>query len=163
MTAYGSYNSQKKPIISDNVAILSVNTIFGFITGFAVWTYSTFLEGVNPSYSPKAKSLDLMFVTLPAAFAEINSSSLWTLLFAISFFLLGIDTLISFVEGLSTIICDSDMGSRFPKKVVAFGLCILGAILGIPFCTNWGFALLDVIDHYIILLLLIIGDRKSVV
>jgi SNF family Na+-dependent transporter len=39
---------------------------------------------------------------------------------------------------------------------VAFFLCFFGFLISIPFCTNWGYVLFDVIDHYLCAYLLII-------
>lgn len=36
-----------------------------------------------------------------------------------------------------------------PKAFISFGLNLFGFIISIPFCTNWGFVLFDVIDHYL--------------
>lgn len=39
---------------------------------------------------------------------------------------------------------------------VAFVLCFFGFVMSIPFCTNWGFVLFDVIDHYLCTYLLVL-------
>ena len=31
---------------------------------------------------------------------------------------------------------------------IAFSLSAIGFLLSVPFCTNWGMILFDVIDHY---------------
>jgi SNF family Na+-dependent transporter len=77
-------------------------------------------------------------------------------LLATTLFMLGIDSAFSMVEATATVINDTKWGGQFPKSFVAFMLCVIGFILSIPFCTNWGFILFDVIDHYLSNFLLII-------
>lgn len=70
--------------------------------------------------------------------------------------MLGIDSAFSMVEATSTVICDTPSGKHIPRMFVAFILCFFGFLISIPFCTNWGYVLFDVIDHYLCAYLLII-------
>lgn len=36
-----------------------------------------------------------------------------------------------------------------PKGFISFVITLAGFLFSIPFCTNWGFVLFDVIDHYL--------------
>lgn len=64
-------------------------------------------------------------------------------------FLLGIDSAFSMVEATSTVIQDLQSMKKVPKGFIAFVINLAGFIFSIPFCTNWGFVLFDVIDHYL--------------
>lgn len=64
-------------------------------------------------------------------------------------FLLGIDSAFSMVEATSTVITDLHTLKRVPRSFIAFVICFAGFLFSIPFCTNWGFILFDVIDHYL--------------
>lgn len=75
---------------------------------------------------------------------------------SLTLFTLGIDSAFSMVEAASTVISDTKWGQKFPKAFVALSLCVLGFILSIPFCTNWGFFLFDVVDHYLCSYLLVL-------
>lgn len=70
-------------------------------------------------------------------------------MFSSTLFFLGIDSAFSMVEATSTVITDLDCMKKIPKGFVAFVICLLGFLLSIPFCTNWGYVLFDVIDHYL--------------
>lgn len=82
----------------------------------------------------------------------------WAILLGSTLFLLGIDSAFSMVEATATVICDTPAGKKYPRMFVAFMLCFVGFILSVPFCTNWGYVLFDVIDHYLcVFLLLLVG------
>lgn len=83
-------------------------------------------------------------------------SNFWTILLGLVLFMLGIDSAFSMVEATSTVICDAPSMKKIPRMFVAFALCFFGFLISIPFCTNWGYVLFDVIDHYLCAYLLII-------
>ena len=148
MTSYGSYNPVRKPIIMDNMIIAFSNSGLSFIAGFAVWSVVGYLQNLNSIAKSKTSSIGLAFIAYPTAIDNMNMPNLWAIILGLTLFLLGIDSAFSFIEAASTVICDTQFGSRFPRMFVAFVLCIFGWLLAIPFCTNWGFILFDVIDHY---------------
>ena len=36
-----------------------------------------------------------------------------------------------------------------PRAAKAFFVCFMGAALSVMFCTNWGWVVMDILDHYI--------------
>jgi len=156
MTSYGSYNEVRKPIILDNCIICFCNSGMSFIAGFAVWSVVGFLQASNNLAKTKTSSAGLAFIAYPAAIDEMPASNFWTILLGLVLFMLGIDSAFSMVEATSTVICDTPSGKKIPRMFVAFMLCFVGFLISIPFCTNWGYVLFDVIDHYLCAYLLII-------
>lgn len=156
MTSYGSYNPIRKPIIMDNMIIALTNSAVSFIAGFAVWTVVGYLEAQKSLAQSKTSSIGLAFIAYPTACDMMPLPNLWALILGLTLFLLGIDSAFSMVEATSTVICDTPTGRGYPRMFVAFVLCFGGFILSIPFCTNWGFVLFDVIDHYLCAFLLIL-------
>lgn len=149
MTSYGSYNPVNKPIILDNMVICICNSSVSFISGFAVWAIVGYLEAKNNLAKSKTSSAGLAFIAFPTACDLMSWANLWTFLFSSTLFFLGIDSAFSMVEATSTVITDLDSVKHFPKGFIAFLICFLGFLLSIPFCTNWGYVLFDVIDHYL--------------
>lgn len=150
MTSYGSYNDARKPIILDNMVIAFGNSLTSFIAGFAVWSVVGYLQSINSIAKNKTSSMGLAFIAYPTAIDSFESApNFWALLLGITLFLLGIDSAFSMVEATSTVICDTRWGSQFPRMFVAFVLCLVGFLLSLPFCTNFGFILFDVIDYYL--------------
>ena len=156
MTSYGSYNEIRKPIILDNCIISFCNSGMSFIAGFAVWSVVGFLQATNNLAKTKTSSAGLAFIAYPAAIDEMPGKNFWTILLGLVLFMLGIDSAFSMVEATSTVICDTPSGKKIPRMFVAFILCFFGFLISIPFCTNWGYVLFDVIDHYLCAYLLII-------
>lgn len=156
MTSYGSYNPVRKPIIMDNLIIAISNSTVSFVSGFAVWSVVGYLEAKNSLAKGKVSSIGLAFIAYPTACDMMPASNVWTVILGLTLFLLGIDSAFSMVEATATVICDTPAGKKYPRAFVAFVLCFFGFILSIPFCTNWGFVLFDVIDHYLCAFLLVL-------
>lgn len=155
MTSYGSYNPVRKPIIMDNMIICLSNSTVSFVSGFAVWSVVGFLESQNNLAQSKTSSIGLAFIAYPTACDMMPGANGWAIVLGLTLFLLGIDSAFSMVEATSTVICDTPAGKHIPRMFVAFVLCFTGFLLSVPFCTNWGFVLFDVIDHYLCAFLLL--------
>lgn len=162
MTSYGSYNEVKKPIILDSFIISCCNCGFSFIAGFAVWAIVGYLEKQGTLKETKTSSVGLAFITYPTAIDLMPGSNFWAFLLGCTLFMLGIDSSFSAIEATSTVICDTAWGGIVPRSFVAFVLCVFGFMGSVPFCTNWGFTLFDVVDHYLCAyLLLMIGILQA--
>ena len=156
MTSYGSYNPVRKPIIMDNMIICLSNSLLSFIAGFAVWSVVGYLQARDNLAQGNLASIGLAFIAYPTACDLMTAPNLWAIMLSLTLFTLGVDSAFSMVEATATVICDTRWGRQFPRAFVAFVLCLLGFVLSIPFCTNWGFFLFDVVDHYLANYLLII-------
>ncbi len=148
MTSYGRYNPVSKPIILDNFVIALSNSMLSFIAGFAVWSVVGYLQSLDSIAKSKTSSIGLAFIAYPTAIDSMSLPNLWAIILGLTLFMLGIDSAFSFIEAASTVICDTQWGKNYPRMFVAFVLCAFGYVLAIPFCTNWGFILFDVIDYY---------------
>jgi SNF family Na+-dependent transporter len=158
MTSYGSYNDVRKPIIMDNMIIAISNSMLSFIAGFAVWSIVGYLQHIDSMAKSSVASIGLVFIAYPTAIDTMNIPNFWVILLALTLFTLGIDSAFSMVEATATVICDTRWGSKYPKSFVAFVLSVIGFLLAIPFCTNWGFILFDTVDAYLSnYLLLLVG------
>lgn len=149
MTSYGSYNPVKKPIIMDNYIISISNSFVSFVSGFAVWAVVGFLEAKDSLAKSKTSSAGLAFIAYPTAVDMMKWSNLWAFLLGCTLFLLGIDSAFSMVEATATVLADLKSLQNVPRSFIAFLICFFGFLFSIPFCTNWGFVLFDVIDHYL--------------
>lgn len=156
MTSYGSYNPIRKPIIMDNLIICFSNSGLSFVAGFAVWSVVGYLQEQNHLAQSKTSSSGLAFIAYPTAIDTMPGANAWCVILGLTLYTLGIDSAFSMVEATSTVICDTPTGRKIPRLLVAFALCFGGFILSIPFCTNWGFVLFDVIDHYLCVYLLLL-------
>jgi solute carrier family 6 GABA transporter-like protein 1 len=149
MTSYGSYNPLKKPIIMDNLVICLSNSTVSFVCGFAVWAIVGFLEAKNSLAKSKTSSAGLAFIAYPTAVDMMKWSNLWAFMLGMTLFLLGVDSAFSMVEATATVLADLKTLQHVPRSFIAFMICFAGFLFSVPFCTNWGFVLFDVIDHYL--------------
>jgi SNF family Na+-dependent transporter len=162
MTSYGSYNPVNKPIILDSVIVSVSNCSFSFIAGFAVWTVVGYLAKLGQLEESKTVGISLAFFTYPTAIDTMSGKNFWAFLLGFTLFLLGIDSSFSAIEATSTVICDTTLKGKIPRMFIAFILCLFGFIGSLPFCSNWGFILFDVVDHYLCAyLLLMIGILQA--
>ena len=158
MTSYSSFNPIDKPIIGDGFKIAFINSGISFFSGFAVFSVVGYLIGINSPVSDKTASIGLAFIAYPAAIETMPAPNLWAFILSITLFTLGIDSSFSMLEAASTVMQDSPLFRKWPRKVIALFLVVLGSICSIFFSFNWGFTFFDVVDNYLnVYLMLLIG------
>jgi len=158
MTSYSSYNDKFKPIIGDAFKIALTNSFISFCAGFAVFSVVGYLIGQNSPVANENQSIGLAFVAYPAAIETMPAPNLWSFILAITLFTLGIDSAFSMLEAASTVMQDSPLFRKWPQKVIALFLVVLGAVCSLFFSFNWGFTLFDVVDNYLnVYLMLLVG------
>lgn len=162
MTSYASYNKVDKPIIRDSFIIALTNSCISIVAGFAVFSMLGYLNSINPVAAQNTGSIGLAFIAYPTAIDTLPWPNLWALILSITLFTLGIDSAFSLLEAASTVIQDHPRFADMPRKLIALILVVIGAVLSIPFCFNWGFAAFDVVDHYLnVYLMLLLGAMET--
>lgn len=149
MISYASYQPADSPVIKNGIAVALINCSFSFFAGFAVFGTVGYLVGLNSPVAENVSSVGLAFIAYPAAIETMPAANFWALLFTLTLFTLGIDSAFAMVEGTVIVIQDSFLGKYLSKFFVSLILCSFGAIIGVIFCFNWGFAYFDSIDHYL--------------
>lgn len=139
------------------------NSTVSFVSGFAVWAVVGFLEAKGSLAQTKTSSAGLAFIAYPTAVDLMGWPNFWAFFLGLTLFLLGVDSAFSMVEATATVVADIPSLKKVPRMLIAFIICMAGFIMSIPFCTNWGFVLFDVIDHYLCTyLLLLVGIFQCV-
>ena len=162
MTSYSSFNPVDKPIIGDGFKIAFINAGISFSAGFAVFSVVGYLVGQNSPVADKTASIGLAFIAYPAAIETMGAPNLWAFILSVTLFTLGIDSSFSMLEAASTVMQDSPLFRKWPRKVIALFLVVLGAICSIAFSFNWGFTFFDVVDNYLnVYLMLLIGILEA--
>ena len=149
MCSYSSFNPIDKPIIGDAIKIALINSCLSFLCGFAVFSVVGYLIGIGSPVSSQTASIGLAFIAYPAAVETMPAPNFWAFILALTLFTLGIDCAFSMLEACATVMHDSPLFKKWPKKVTALFLCVLGSLGSILFCFNWGFTLFDVVDNYV--------------
>ena len=162
MTSYASYNPVDKPIIGDACKVAFGNSAFSFFAGFAVFSVVGYLVGIGSPVADKTASIGLAFVAYPAAIETMPAPNLWSFILSVTLFTLGIDSSFSMLEACATVMQDSPLFKKWPRKVIALFLVFLGCIGSIFFCFNWGFTFFDVVDNYLnVYLMLVLGVLET--
>ena len=109
LTAFGSHCPRSEPAVMNATIISIANSMFSFISGFAVFAalgHLAFLEDkavTDLTYS----SFGLVFGTWPVVFNRLPGGIHWVRLIFFNLFLLGIDSACAFLEAFITVLQDT--------------------------------------------------------
>jgi solute carrier family 6 (neurotransmitter transporter, GABA) member 1 len=129
MTAYGSGCPRHEPAFINTCVIAASDTMFSFISGFAVFAalgHLAYLQGVTVDDIPYA-GFSLVFGTWPVVFGTLKGGEHWVRLLFFNLLLLGIDSAFSITESPLAVIMDvlRKKGMSTPKwKVTAILVAI---------------------------------------
>ena len=155
MIAYASYMPRDSDITNNAFITSFANCVTSFLAGFVVFSVLGFLAyqkgGVEVS-EVIAAGPGLVFVTYPTAVAQMGQFGwLWPPLIGILFFVmllfLGIDSLFSLIEGITTGL--RDRYNFLSQKFLTSAVCILSFVVGVIFfASRAGIHWLDIFDHW---------------
>lgn len=123
MEIFGSYIDKKYALTGEAVRIAGLDTFVAITTGLIIFP-ACFAFGVAPDSGP-----GLVFVTLPAVFAQMPLGNVWATLFFILMSFAAISTVIAVFEGILAFWMDNWGMSR--KRAVAIN-CMLIPLLSLP-------------------------------
>ncbi|CAB9501948.1 chloride-dependent neutral and basic amino acid transporter B [Seminavis robusta] len=159
MTAFGSYCPRGDPVTINAFVIALSNSMFSFISGFAVFAalgHLSHTSGIPVTELPYA-GFSLVFGTWPVVLGTLPGGEHWVRLLFFDLFLLGIDSAFAFNEAISTVILDTKFFQGTAKWKVHFGISFCGFLLSLMYATDAGLNFLDIIDFYINFVMLIVG------
>jgi solute carrier family 6 (neurotransmitter transporter, GABA) member 1 len=159
MTAYGSGCPRGEPSFVNALFIGCCDSMFSFISGFAVFAAVGHLAWQNgvPVDEISYGSFSLLFGTWPVVFGSLPGGQHWVRLLFVNFFLLGIDSAFSILEAPLTVFYDRAGMRKYPKWMVSGLFSLLAFLLSLMYCTDAGLIFLDTIDFYINFVLIFIG------
>lgn len=94
MEIFGSYIDKKYSLLGEAVRIAGLDTFVAVATGLIIFP-TCFAFGISPDSGP-----GLVFVTLPAVFAQMPLGNLWATLFFVLMSFAAISTVIAVFEGI---------------------------------------------------------------
>ena len=162
MMAYSSYNRKDSDINKNAFTIGITNSIISIVAGFVVFgTLGFMAEQQQVAVSEVVTSgPGLAFIMFPKALSLMPFASFFSILFFLMLITLAIDSAFSMVEAIDTTITDK---TKMKKKHVALIVCTLGFLAGIMYTTNAGLYLLDIVDHFVInISLIVIGILECI-
>ncbi len=145
MITYGSYLGKDENIADNGGWVVGLDTIIALIAGFAIFP-AVFALGYDPAAGP-----GLVFITLPAVFAEMPAGSLFGFIFFVLLSIAALTSAISLLEVVVAWLVDEKGWSRM-KAAVGMGIAIF--VIGLP--TSLGFGVwgdvriigMEILDFY---------------
>jgi len=147
---FGSYNKFHNKIHIDAAIVSSLDFITSIISSCVVFSVLGFLSGqtgIDIKHVAKGGQ-GLAFVAYPEALASLPLPWLWSILFFLMLFFLGLDSEFALLETGLTALYDGIPALRRHKvKMTALG-CISCFLLGLPCVSSNGQYVLDLMDTY---------------
>eukprot|EP00127_Corallochytrium_limacisporum_P005945 Clim_evm22s215 gene=Clim_evmTU22s215 len=153
LIGFGSYTHRGFNVVSNSIIVGVGNSVFSFFAGFAVFEilgWFSNLTGV-PIQDVTPAGPSLTFIVYPTALAELPAPQFFNVLFFLTIFFLGVDSLFGLMEGTVAGINDTKYLS-FLNHVPKFKIGVIfafGWLFSIWYVSDAGLWLLDVVDHYV--------------
>ena len=94
MEIFGSYIGRERSLTGEAISVTALNTVVAILAGLIIFP-ACFAYGVTPDSGPS-----LVFVTLPAVFAEMPLGNVWGALFFVFMSFAALSTVIAVFENL---------------------------------------------------------------
>ncbi|HON59933.1 MAG TPA: sodium-dependent transporter [Smithella sp.] len=120
---YGSYLKDTDDIPGSNAWIIGLDTLVALMAGFAIFP-AVFALGFKPGAGP-----GLVFITLPAVFAQMPFGLVFGILFFVLLAIAALTSAISLLEVVTAWLIDE---KGWPRKKAAVWMGIIIFIVGIP-------------------------------
>ncbi|KAI0506737.1 sodium-dependent noradrenaline transporter [Xylaria bambusicola] len=151
-TSYASYNAKHSNAVMDAILICFSNVVFENVAAFAVFGIVGFLR-LWPQDGVRLGAFVVGFLTLPEAVLHLPGANFWAVLLFLTLIVLGFSSAFVLIDAAATLIMDS--GLKISRAVVVTGLTLLSFLLCLPYCTQFGYYLLDGVDRWVNNILLI--------
>ncbi|KAI3402060.1 hypothetical protein diail_4034 [Diaporthe ilicicola] len=145
-TSYASYSSKHSNAVMDAIIICSSNVLFENVAAFAIFGVVGFLE-LWPQPGERLGAFVVGFLTLPEAVLHMPFANCLAVLLFFTLIVLGFSSAFVMLDVVATLIVDS--GLKVSRPVVVTLLTLLSFLMCLPYCTEFGFYLLDGIDRWI--------------
>jgi len=159
MSAYASHCNRDEPVVRNSIIIVTANSLFSFISGFAVFSTLGYLAHIEDKEISELSlsSVGLVFGSYPVALSTLPGGIHWIRLFFAMLFLLGIDSAFSFLDAFLVCLNDSAFLEGVNPKKTAFVITIVAWLFSLLYATDAGLFFFDTIDYYINFVMLLVG------
>ncbi|PGH01252.1 hypothetical protein AJ80_09036 [Polytolypa hystricis UAMH7299] len=145
-TSYASYNAKHSNAVMDAFLICGSNVLFENFAAFAVFGVVGYLNKM-PQDGERLGAFVVGFLTLPEAVLHMPGSNFWAVLLFFTLVVLGFSSAFVMLDAVVTLAVDS--GLKFSRPVIVTTLTLISFLMCLPYCTEFGFYLLDGIDRWI--------------
>ncbi|KAF1968292.1 Sodium:neurotransmitter symporter [Bimuria novae-zelandiae CBS 107.79] len=152
-TSYASYNQKHANAVMDAILICGSNVLFENFAAFAVFGVVGHLR-MWPEDGVRLGAFVVGFLTLPEAVLQMPGANFWAVLLFFTLIVLGFSSAFVMLDVVVTLICDSGLVKLSPPWVVTI-LTVISFMMCIPYCTEFGYYLLDGVDSWVNNILLV--------
>ncbi|KAL4971384.1 hypothetical protein BDW66DRAFT_155706 [Aspergillus desertorum] len=145
-TSYASYNAEHSNAVMDALLMCGSNVLFENFAAFAVFGAVGYLRR-RLEDGLRLGAFVVGFLTLPEAVLHMPGSNSWAILLFFTLVVLGFSSAFVMLDAVATLVVDS--GLKVSRPVIVTALTIVSFLMCLPYCTEFGFYLLDGIDRWI--------------
>ncbi|KAK0061117.1 sodium- and chloride-dependent neutral and basic amino acid transporter B(0+), partial [Biomphalaria pfeifferi] len=147
---FGSYNKFTNKVYTDSLIISFTDMITSIIAGFVVFTtFGGMAKATGRKVSEVAKGgYGMAFVVYPEALSGLPPSQLWSVLFFLMLFTLGLDSEFGLLETVITCIQDEFPKLKKYKTYICIGLSCACFLMALPCTCPGGDYVVTIMDHY---------------
>lgn len=151
-TSYASYNQKHSNAVMDAVLICGSNVLFENFAALAIFGIVGFLRRW-PWESDRLGAFVVGFLTLPEAVLQMPGANFWAILLFFTLIVLGFSSAFVMLDVVATLLVDS--GLKYSRPQIVTALTLASFLMCLPYCTEFGYYLLDGIDRWMNNVLLI--------
>ncbi|KAG9698437.1 SNF-domain-containing protein, partial [Aureobasidium melanogenum] len=122
------------------------NVLFENFAAFAIFGIIGFLRRW-PSPDERLGAFVVGFLTLPEAVLQMPGANFWAVLLFLTLIVLGFSSAFVMLDVVATLLVDS--GVKYSRPVIVTALTLFSFLMCLPYCTEFGYYLLDGVDRWI--------------
>jgi solute carrier family 6 (neurotransmitter transporter, GABA) member 1 len=145
-TSYASYNAKHSNAVMDAILICGSNVLFENFAAFAIFGVVGFLERW-PQDGVRLGAFVVGFLTLPEAVLQMPGANFWAFLLFFTLIVLGFSSAFVMLDATATLLVDA--GMKYSRPVIVTALTLISFLMCLPYCTEFGYWLLNGIDRFI--------------
>ncbi|KAI1288376.1 Sodium- and chloride-dependent glycine transporter 2 [Halotydeus destructor] len=150
LVMYSSYNKFDHDIFHDAMVVSVLDTVTSVISGLVIFSVLGAMShelGIDISEVVKGGP-GLAFVAYPEALARLPCPQLWSILFFLMLFILGLDSEFALLENVITSIADEVEYVRRHKMKFTVAMGVVFFLIGLPCVTRGGQYVFEIMDYY---------------
>merc|ERR1712165_282973 len=148
LIALASYNKFDNNCHRDALLVSFLNCGTSVFAGFVVFSFLGYMANFQGKEVKDVVESGpaLAFIAYPDALSSMPVPQLWSFLFFFMLLTLGLDSMFTFVETITTAIMDHFPKFAPHKHWVVIGVCVTGFFLGLSMCSAGGIYMFTLID-----------------
>ncbi|XP_073324148.1 sodium- and chloride-dependent neutral and basic amino acid transporter B(0+)-like [Pagrus major] len=151
LVTLSSYNNFHNNMFLDTIVISLVNHVTSVFAGIAIFSilgHMAYLYG-KPIGAVVKEGFGLAFIAYPEALSKLPISTLWSILFFLMMFLVGLDSQFTILEVIITCLYDAIPGTfRSKRSLLTISTCAIIYLLGLPCVTRAGIYWVTLLDTF---------------